>query len=190
VPRKGAANAPANQVTWKGAVLFCQWLSGETGKKYRLPSEAEWEFAARGKELRRWPWGDKPPSEKFGERYDDQQLHNSADLARLASNNERTWSTTAVGTHPLNATPEGVHDMLAYIIGEWCANKFVDEPSATQATSTDTDLDDLTTVRVVRGYYHRHLEGPLWNVVRTHGGRPWTRMAFHPIGAAESAARY
>jgi sulfatase modifying factor 1 len=190
VPRKNAAKAPANQVTWKGAALFCKWLSAETGRKYRLPSEAEWEFAARGKELRRWPWGSKPPSEKYGERLDDDQLHNSDDLAKLVRNKKPTWSTTTVGTHPLNTTPEGVHDLLGYIIGEWCANKYVAHPTPAEATSVDMDLVDLATVRVVRGYYHRNLEGPLWNIVRTHGGRPWTRMAFHPIEAVKYAARY
>jgi hypothetical protein len=40
------------------------------------------------------------------------------------------------------------------------------------------------------GYYHRDLDGVLWSIVPTHSGRTWTRMAFHPVGAAKTAARY
>lgn len=47
VPKPGQETRPANQVTWQGAMEFCQWLSRQTGKTYRLPTEAEWELAAR-----------------------------------------------------------------------------------------------------------------------------------------------
>lgn len=47
-------NQPANGVTWEGAQRACAWMGG------RLPTEAEWEFAARGTEARRFPWGDLP----------------------------------------------------------------------------------------------------------------------------------
>lgn len=47
-------NHPINGVTWSGAQRACAWLGG------RLPTEAEWERAARGDDLRRWPWGDLP----------------------------------------------------------------------------------------------------------------------------------
>jgi formylglycine-generating enzyme required for sulfatase activity len=50
---------PVTQVSWFDALEFCKWLSEKSGKKYRLPTEAEWEKAARGTEGRLFPWGNK-----------------------------------------------------------------------------------------------------------------------------------
>jgi formylglycine-generating enzyme required for sulfatase activity len=190
VPRRDAARSPANQVTWKGAVLFCDWLSKKTGESYRLPTEAEWELAARGKELRPWPWGKEGPTAKMGPRYNAKFLHNSKELADLRKAGLPTWDTTPVGSHPANATPEGVHDLLAYIIGEWCATKYVPHPTAEQATTVDMDLSELEAERVIRGYYHRSNTGLWYVVVMTHAGRPWTRYYSHPIDDVRHAARY
>ena len=53
---------PAVALSWHEAVIYCEWLSRATGKPYRLPSEAEWERAARaGTEGSRYSWGDTPP---------------------------------------------------------------------------------------------------------------------------------
>lgn len=53
---------PVAGVSWHEAVRYCEWLSGRTGLAYRLPTEAEWEFAARGGiEQKQFPWGDDPP---------------------------------------------------------------------------------------------------------------------------------
>jgi formylglycine-generating enzyme len=53
---------PVAGVSWFEAVRYCDWLSSQTGGHYRLPSEAEWERAARaGFEQKQFPWGDDPP---------------------------------------------------------------------------------------------------------------------------------
>jgi len=53
---------PVTGVSWNEAALYCDWLSAQTGRRYRLPTEAEWERAARGGiEQKNFPWGDEPP---------------------------------------------------------------------------------------------------------------------------------
>jgi formylglycine-generating enzyme required for sulfatase activity len=54
--RPDFANYPINNVTWHGADSYCRWVGG------RLPTEAEWELAARGTDGRLYPWGDTPPT--------------------------------------------------------------------------------------------------------------------------------
>ena len=50
---------PVTDVSWHDATAYCTWLSEQTGRRYRLPSEAEWEKAARGVDARSFPWGDE-----------------------------------------------------------------------------------------------------------------------------------
>lgn len=56
---------PVAGVSWHEATAYCDWLSAETGRRFRLPTEAEWELAARGGlEQKQFPWGDDPPQSR------------------------------------------------------------------------------------------------------------------------------
>ena len=56
---------PVAGVSWFEAARYCEWLSSQTGRTYRLPTEAEWEHAARGAlEQKKFPWGDDPPQSR------------------------------------------------------------------------------------------------------------------------------
>ena len=109
----GKADHPVVQVSWHDAVAFCRWLSEAAGQEFRLPTEAEWEKAARGTTGRLYPWGNEPP---------DQDRCNF---------NRNVGDTTPVGQYPRGATPgTGVLD-LAGNVWEWTRSlwgKSVEKP--------------------------------------------------------------
>src|SRR5277367_1250217 len=71
-PNFNHSEQPVVAVSWFEAVKYCEWLNEMSGRKYRLPTEAEWERAARGGvESKLYPWGDDPPESlpNYGERW-------------------------------------------------------------------------------------------------------------------------
>jgi len=99
-PPAGKEDHPGVYVSWDDAVAYCRWLSEATGRPYRLPSEAEWEKAARGTDGRIYPWGNK------------------WDARRCNGKEGGKGDTTPIGAYPQGASPYGLLDMAGNV-WEW-----------------------------------------------------------------------
>lgn len=113
-PNRG--NHPVNCVTWHQADAYCSWA----GKQ--LPTEEMWEFAARGKRGREFPWGPGVPNHPWGAPSDvNERLQGSCRDRHGYSDSDTDYDTIPVGCAPLGATPEGVLD-LAGNVKEWTSS--------------------------------------------------------------------
>jgi len=132
---KGYEKHPVVLVTWYGANEYCTWLSQKTGKKYSLPSEAQWEYAAGGGASNRTKWAG---------------TNNESDLGTYAWFTSNSGSTThEVGTTP-KANSLGIYDMSGNV-WEWCMDWY---DSGYYKNSTAKDPVNLTkkaSLRVLRG---------------------------------------
>ena len=88
---------PVVMVSWYDAVAYAQWLADLTDQPWRLPSEAEWEKAARGIDGRLYPWGDQ------------------FDASRANTSDGKQDATTPVGSYPSGASPYGALDMCGNV---------------------------------------------------------------------------
>lgn len=100
VPPKGREDHPVVMVTQADASAYAAWLTQQTGRRWRLPTEKEWEKAVRGTKGRIFPWGD------------------SWDPARLNTNDKGPFDTTPVGSYPNGAGPFGLLDGAGEVF-EW-----------------------------------------------------------------------
>ncbi len=110
---------PVMLVSWRDAIAFCQWAD------VSLPTEEQWEKAARGTDGRKYPWGDENPSKA------------------LCNFGKNIGSATPVGRYsPQGDSPYGCVDMSGNV-WEWCLNKYY--------TSTYIEVDKSIDYRVLRG---------------------------------------
>jgi formylglycine-generating enzyme required for sulfatase activity/uncharacterized protein YheU (UPF0270 family) len=131
----GISNRPVVSITWHEAVAYAKWLSARTRKSYRLPTEAEWEFAAAGTKQRKYPFGNRGS--------DDTTNTREAGIEQ----------TTSVGAFPADKTPEGLYD-LGGNVWEWCSS--LEKPYPYKAADGREKLD-TSGCRILRGgSYHNY----------------------------------
>jgi formylglycine-generating enzyme required for sulfatase activity len=129
------ARMPVVGISWHESVRYCEWLSGAAGKLYRLPSEAEWERAARGGEASLlYPWGDGAP----------ETVPDYAQRWKLGPE--------PVGRYPPNAY--GIYN-LGDNVHEWCADWYDDGYYARSAERNPRGPDSGSR-RASRGGSWRH----------------------------------
>jgi formylglycine-generating enzyme required for sulfatase activity len=141
-------NRPVVGVSWFDAVAYCAWLAARA-PGVRLPTEAEWECAARGVGARKYPWGNEEPD------------------ARRANYVAEVGHATPVGLYPRGATPEGVDDLAGNVwelLADWFGEDYYQKsPSRNPKGPASGDsrvlrggswFDDPRDVRVsYRGWY-------------------------------------
>jgi formylglycine-generating enzyme required for sulfatase activity len=110
---------PAVNVTWHTACAYCEWLSRKTGDRVRLPTEEEWEFAARGPKSRKYPWGEEKP-----------------DPTRANYSETKIGAPSPVGQFPKGNTPEGVSDMAGNV-WEWTSSDWSTAGKVVRGASFD-----------------------------------------------------
>ncbi|MFB2935027.1 formylglycine-generating enzyme family protein [Aerosakkonemataceae cyanobacterium BLCC-F154] len=134
------ANRPVEQVSWYEAVEFCERLSQKTGQNYRLPSEAEWEYACRA--------GTTTPFH-FGETITtDLANYNGNYVYASGSKGIYRQQTTEVRSFPANAF--GLYDMHGNV-WEWCADHWHDNYEGAPNDASIWLSSDESLIRLLRG---------------------------------------
>ena len=172
---------PVVRVSWNDATAFCDWLSRQTGRKVRLPTEAEWEYACRAGTRTRYWWGDsEAEAGKFA---------NVADLTakqewsgwRVFDTDDAAAVSAPVGSYRANAF--GLYDMTGNV-WEWCQDCHYDNYYMSTPTDDSPGLRSGTP-RVLRGGSWSH--GPrACRSANRHCGNPTGASGhFYQVSASD-----
>jgi iron(II)-dependent oxidoreductase len=165
----GSDKFPVLGVNWDAATAYCNWLSIKTGKKYRLPTEAEWEKAARGTDQRRFPWGNTISYEHA----------NYAGAQKFDTGKE-------VGSYPKGVSPYGAMDMGGNVM-EWCSDWY-SRSYYEVSPKKNPKGPEKGAYRVLRGGSF-FFEGQDLRSYARSGGWPslqaWRMIGFRPARSAE-----
>lgn len=134
-PKFRRPNQPVIGVTWNDASAYCDWLSQQTGAKYRLPTEAEWERAAAGKFGYIYPWGNN---------FDKSRLNFDSNMGR----------PTSVAGYPFGATGSGIMNMAGNVsewVSDWYAADYYAKSPPENPTGPGINTLEENPEKVYRG---------------------------------------
>ncbi len=154
--RWGTANRPVIYVSWESASAYAQWLSNVTGQRYRLPSEAEWEYVARTGENRDYWWGN-----------DSGGANGRANCRRGCYSDHAGLLSSR--TAPVDAYPAsdfGVHNMAGNV-AEWVQDCYQNHYAGTPTDGSAFEWEGCTR-RVLRGGSHRNHVNDITSHRREH----------------------
>ncbi len=161
----GRGQRPVIYVPWFDALAFTEWMSKRTGHHYRLPTEAEWEYAARAGTTTAYSWGDDP-----------------ADFSEYAWNTSNTDSQT----HPVGQkkpNPWGLYDMHGNV-WEWTASLYSEEYDGAELEDSSTVLPAANERRSLQGALANNYEEQ--QAQRSVRGGAWY---FYPKGMRSADRR-
>ena len=161
---------PVVNVTWYDAMAFCEWLSRKEGKTYRLPTEAEWEYACRAGTKTRYYSGDDPETlakvaniadATYTAKFPDRVSSNARSRPATATCSPRRWA---------NSSPNafGLYDMLGNA-WQWCADWYDGDYYGESPKTTRRAQRPETTVVVRGGCW---FSCPAFALSTTRGGTP------------------
>ena len=166
-------NQPVTCVSWNDARRYIDWLNEETGGRYRLPSEAEWEYAARAGSSSRYYFGDDESQFcRYGNVADTTRLPNGGSWLMKADCSDGAVYPTAVGRY--RANPFGLFDMHGNVL-EWVQDCWHDNYEG-------APIDGSAWTSVCDGGSRAVVRGGSWNY-----GPSWLRSAGR--GRSEPSAR-
>jgi formylglycine-generating enzyme required for sulfatase activity len=144
---------PVIHVSWNDATAYCKWLSQKTGLTYRLPTEAEWEYAAgNGSKHTKYSWGEVSPVGKQGGNVADETAAAKFKWIRDAATSFIGYSDGFASTAPVgvfNANDYGLFDMSSNV-SEWCQDWY-DASYYVQSLSNNPQGPNTGSYRVIRG---------------------------------------
>jgi sulfatase modifying factor 1 len=155
--RRDAFRHPVVNVSWNDCVAFCKWLSRKEGKTYRLPTEAEWEYACRAGTTTRYWTGDDPESLAASENIADGTAQGSFPGWTTIRGRDGHVFTAPVGSFG-DRNPFGLADMHGNV-AEWCSDWYAEDAYAAHLPlgrnaglpSIDPTGPPVGSYRVVRG---------------------------------------
>ena len=155
-PKFDRDDYPVTHVSYEDARKYCEFRGA------RLPTEAEWERAARGGKPRRYPWGDLPNPKlanhgalDLGSLFFSQAGGSAEPIFGIPDPNDGFMWLAPVASFPAGATPEGVHD-LAGNVSEWVSDWWSDNYVAAPVGNPKGPPSSKQNWRVTRGGSYRH----------------------------------